>query len=195
MARFFFLFFFVLAWTVFQHILTLNFLLFITHKIISLKTICSLLIHFQFCPSNAGTCYIIFEFPFNPAFCLFCTPHIGPAKYAHRKCVQRWCNKKGDTICEICQQQFKPGYTAPPPCGGILINFSFEFSAPTSRSLIYCRLVAIIFMVLLVLRHNLPIIISGAGEYSLTLFMPIHVMVREFTAIQRRRHLQNPNGP
>lgn len=26
------------------------------------------------------------------------------------------------------------------------------------------------FMVLLVLRHTLPIIISGAGEYSLTLF-------------------------
>ncbi|GMY24845.1 e3 ubiquitin-protein ligase march8 [Fagus crenata] len=153
--------------------------------------------------------------------------------YAHCKCVQRWCNEKGDTIYEICQQQFKLGYTAPPPLhyGGIPINFRgnweisrrdlhnpkliamvatdceflhndfYEFLAPTSRSLIYCRLVAIIFMVLLVLRHNLPIIISGAGEYSLTLSMllilrtigillPIHVMVREFTAIQRRRHLQ-----
>ncbi|XP_023762855.1 uncharacterized protein LOC111911283 [Lactuca sativa] len=39
----------------------------------------------------------------------------GSLKYAHRKCVQRWCNEKGDTICEICHQQFKPGYTAPPP--------------------------------------------------------------------------------
>ncbi|XP_024543511.1 uncharacterized protein LOC112350826 [Selaginella moellendorffii] len=36
----------------------------------------------------------------------------GSLKYAHRKCVQRWCNEKGDTICEICQQPFK-GYTAP----------------------------------------------------------------------------------
>lgn len=160
----------------------------------------------------------------------------GSLKYAHRKCVQRWCNEKGDTICEICQQQFKPGYTAPPPFhyGGIPINFRGnweisrrdlhnpefiamvatdrefldndfdEFSAPTSRSLICCRLVAIIFMVLLVLRHTLPIIISGAGEYSLTLFMllilrtigillPIYVMVRAFTAIQRRRHLQDPH--
>ncbi|RRT50796.1 hypothetical protein B296_00039053 [Ensete ventricosum] len=23
-------------------------------------------------------------------------------QYAHRKCVQRWCNEKGDTVCEIC---------------------------------------------------------------------------------------------
>ncbi|KAL0381435.1 UNVERIFIED_CONTAM: hypothetical protein Sangu_0207800 [Sesamum angustifolium] len=28
----------------------------------------------------------------------------GSLKYAHRKCVQRWCNEKGDTICEICHQ-------------------------------------------------------------------------------------------
>lgn len=25
-------------------------------------------------------------------------------QYAHRKCIQRWCNEKGDTICEICLQ-------------------------------------------------------------------------------------------
>ncbi|KAL6007419.1 hypothetical protein ACLOJK_032916 [Asimina triloba] len=37
-----------------------------------------------------------------------------PFQYAHRKCVQRWCNEKGDIVCEICHQQFKPGYTAPP---------------------------------------------------------------------------------
>ncbi|KAL5098847.1 hypothetical protein RYX36_003174, partial [Vicia faba] len=36
----------------------------------------------------------------------------GTLQYAHRICVQRWCNEKGDTTCEICQQQFK-GYTAP----------------------------------------------------------------------------------
>lgn len=39
----------------------------------------------------------------------------GSLKYAHRKCVQRWCNEKGDTMCEICHQQYKPGYTAPRP--------------------------------------------------------------------------------
>ncbi|ESQ31679.1 hypothetical protein EUTSA_v10004664mg [Eutrema salsugineum] len=39
----------------------------------------------------------------------------GSLKYAHRKCVQRWCNEKGDTICEICHKSYQSGYTAPPP--------------------------------------------------------------------------------
>uniref|UniRef100_A0A0E0JMK9 RING-CH-type domain-containing protein n=2 Tax=Oryza punctata TaxID=4537 RepID=A0A0E0JMK9_ORYPU len=34
-------------------------------------------------------------------------------QYAHHACIQRWCNEKGDTICEICLQQFTPNYTAP----------------------------------------------------------------------------------
>uniref|UniRef100_A0ACD5WW51 Uncharacterized protein n=1 Tax=Avena sativa TaxID=4498 RepID=A0ACD5WW51_AVESA len=38
----------------------------------------------------------------------------GSLKYAHRACVQRWCNEKGDIMCEICHEQYKPGYTAPP---------------------------------------------------------------------------------
>ncbi|KAL6566467.1 hypothetical protein OROGR_002082 [Orobanche gracilis] len=38
----------------------------------------------------------------------------GSLKYAHRKCVQYWCNEKGDITCEICHQLYQPGYTAPP---------------------------------------------------------------------------------
>ncbi|KAJ3679668.1 hypothetical protein LUZ60_017679 [Juncus effusus] len=38
----------------------------------------------------------------------------GSLKYAHRACVQRWCNEKGDITCEICHQPYKPDYTAPP---------------------------------------------------------------------------------
>ncbi|KAK4741627.1 hypothetical protein SAY87_025215 [Trapa incisa] len=44
----------------------------------------------------------------------------GTVKFAHRDCIQRWCNEKGNTICEICLQSYEPGYTAiskkkPPP--------------------------------------------------------------------------------
>ncbi|XP_022968073.1 uncharacterized protein LOC111467420 isoform X1 [Cucurbita maxima] len=39
----------------------------------------------------------------------------GSLKYAHRKCIQHWCNEKGDIICEICHQPYQPDYTAPPP--------------------------------------------------------------------------------
>ncbi|XP_042458420.1 uncharacterized protein LOC122042384 [Zingiber officinale] len=28
----------------------------------------------------------------------------GSLKYAHRACIQRWCNEKGDTTCEICHE-------------------------------------------------------------------------------------------
>ncbi|KAJ9563783.1 hypothetical protein OSB04_008943 [Centaurea solstitialis] len=38
----------------------------------------------------------------------------GSLKYAHRKCVQHWCNEKGDITCEICHQPYRPDYIAPP---------------------------------------------------------------------------------
>ncbi|KAK7295745.1 hypothetical protein RJT34_18657 [Clitoria ternatea] len=156
----------------------------------------------------------------------------GTLKYAHQECVQRWCNEKGDTTCEICQQQLKPGYSAPPPPplfhhGGSPIHFGgnweisrrelhnhhfiamfganrefldldFEY-APSTRSLICYRIVATIFIVLLVLRQTLPIIfiLSGARGYSLKVFMiaavlrviglivPLYMMVKAIMAIQR----------
>ncbi|XP_076899030.1 uncharacterized protein LOC143552774 isoform X1 [Bidens hawaiensis] len=127
----------------------------------------------------------------------------GSLKYAHRRCVQRWCNEKGDTICEICHQQFKPGYTAPSPVfrlGGIPLNLrgnwliarrdannnsriitvvspdrSFldpEYDTdPSSRSFFCFRSVAAIFVVLLFLRHALPVIVNKADSESFLTFM------------------------
>uniref|UniRef100_A0A0D9UW65 RING-CH-type domain-containing protein n=1 Tax=Leersia perrieri TaxID=77586 RepID=A0A0D9UW65_9ORYZ len=158
----------------------------------------------------------------------------GSLKYAHRKCIQRWCNEKGDTMCEICLQQFKPGYTAPQQLfhyGSIPMNFrgnweiarqdlhdsqiitmvpserdfmdGYEDYLPirTRSSTLCCRTVAIIFMALLVLRHTLPLMIGGNGEYSLALFallvlrtagilFPILVMVRALATFHRRRRQQ-----
>lgn len=37
----------------------------------------------------------------------------GSLKFAHRKCVQHWCNEKGDTICEICCKPYEGDYTVP----------------------------------------------------------------------------------
>ncbi|CAI8596410.1 unnamed protein product [Vicia faba] len=93
----------------------------------------------------------------------------GTLQYAHRICVQRWCNEKGDTTCEIFQQQFK-GYTAPQaplfhyrgnweiprvgfnnhqfialfPANHEFLDFNFEYSAPSTRSRVFIRIVAII---------------------------------------------------
>ncbi|XP_062201431.1 uncharacterized protein LOC133903749 isoform X2 [Phragmites australis] len=158
----------------------------------------------------------------------------GSLKYAHRKCIQRWCNEKGDTICEICLQQFRPGYTAPQQLfhyGSIPMNFrgnweiarqdlddariitmvptehdfmnSYEDYLPirTRSSTLCYQTVAAIFMALLILRHTLPLMIGGNGEYSLPLFsllvlrtagilFPILVMVRALASFHRRRWQQ-----
>nr|CAD1832216.1 unnamed protein product [Ananas comosus var. bracteatus] len=42
----------------------------------------------------------------------------GTLKFAHRKCIQRWCNKKGDITCEICNQVYAPNYSLPPARSG-----------------------------------------------------------------------------
>ncbi|KAK1423111.1 hypothetical protein QVD17_18406 [Tagetes erecta] len=157
----------------------------------------------------------------------------GSLKYAHRRCVQRWCNEKGDTICEICHQQFKPGYTAPSPVfrlGGIPLNLRGHWQIgrrdvnnnprviavvspdrsfldqdydndSTSRSFFCFRSVACIFVVLLFLRHALPVIANRADSLSFLTFMlwflrtsaivlPIFIMMKAMTAlIYRRRQL------
>ncbi|TMW85682.1 hypothetical protein EJD97_022715 [Solanum chilense] len=160
----------------------------------------------------------------------------GSLKYAHRRCVQRWCNEKGDTICEICHQPFRPGYTAPPPIfrlGGIPMNFrgnwgivrrdlnnprliavvssdrnfinsddyDDDYAVSTSRSMVCCRSVAMIFMLLLVLRHTLPIIVNQAQDYSFPLVMllllriagivlPIYIIMKAVTSCYHRQHQQ-----
>ncbi|KAH7301347.1 hypothetical protein KP509_23G021200 [Ceratopteris richardii] len=35
----------------------------------------------------------------------------GTLKYAHQDCIQKWCNEKGNTICEICHQHYRQGYS------------------------------------------------------------------------------------
>ncbi|CAA7402162.1 unnamed protein product [Spirodela intermedia] len=161
----------------------------------------------------------------------------GSLKYAHRKCVQLWCNEKGDTVCEICLQRFKPGYTAPQlfHYGGSPMNFrgnweisrrdlrdpglmtmvttergllavaSGDFADANSRS-VFCRCVAMIFTVLLVLRHALPVMIAGGDEdhYSVAestllllrivgVLFPIFVMARTL-AMLYRRHRRHQGG-
>ncbi|XP_021293423.1 uncharacterized protein LOC110423527 [Herrania umbratica] len=158
----------------------------------------------------------------------------GSLKYAHRRCVQRWCNEKGNTTCEICHQHFKPGYTAPPPLfqiGSIPMNLRGnweisrrelnssrfiavvstdrslldsgydEYSVSNTRSFICYRTVAIIFMLLLILRHTLPVMLSRMNGYSFLLFMllvlrivgivlPLYVLVKAVTGFYRRRQQQ-----
>ncbi|RRT48611.1 hypothetical protein B296_00043383 [Ensete ventricosum] len=158
----------------------------------------------------------------------------GSLKYAHRKCVQKWCNEKGDTTCEICLQQFRPGYTAPPKLflyGTTPMNFRgnweisrqdihnhqyitmtqtdraflassyYDHAVSNARSIMYCRIVAATFMVILVLHHSLPFMAGGTEHYSIPLFtllllriagiiLPLYIMLRAVTTFYQRQQPQ-----
>ncbi|XP_024543337.1 uncharacterized protein LOC9661054 [Selaginella moellendorffii] len=124
----------------------------------------------------------------------------GSLKYAHRKCVQCWCNEKGDTICEICQQPFK-GYTEPVrPAAPVALpddhsrnvewrshyqldprimamaaerNFIQEiddYAAANASGAACCRSTAVILMALLLLRLTLALGAAGSDGDASTFF-------------------------
>lgn len=124
----------------------------------------------------------------------------GTVKFAHRDCIQRWCNEKGNTTCEICLQQYEPGYTAPPPkkseindeampirgeqeasnaireseVEGIVIESDYpECSSTTNRTAFHCRSLAIAFTLVLLVRHCLVVPTSGTEDYPFTLLTVI----------------------
>ncbi|KAK1435809.1 hypothetical protein QVD17_01578 [Tagetes erecta] len=142
----------------------------------------------------------------------------GSLKFAHRKCVQRWCDEKRDTICEICHQAYKPGYTAPPPqSDDTVIDISgnwtpdqqrpiesdydeYEDNSASGASL--CRSTALILMALLLLRHSFTIGDDDSDDDDPSIFfalfllraagflLPCYIMVWVISILQRRREAQ-----
>ncbi|XP_074348765.1 uncharacterized protein LOC141687411 isoform X2 [Apium graveolens] len=112
----------------------------------------------------------------------------GTVKFAHRECIQRWCDEKGDTTCEICLQNFEPGYTAPIEKvrlidGAVTIRGSLEVprrrgsdleeqlieSEFSSNRWNWFRVAASIFTILFLLRHVFALLIGGPEDYHLAL--------------------------
>ncbi|TMW92307.1 hypothetical protein EJD97_013220 [Solanum chilense] len=161
----------------------------------------------------------------------------GTVKFAHRDCIQKWCNEKGNTICEICLQKFEPGYTAPPPKkkahlvdnnnnntaaiirGTVEADIEngrervesdseseeremlvrstqyYECSQAADRSASCCRTIALIFTILLMMRHLLEVMNGGAKNYPFTLptlliikstgiLLPMYIILLLITRIQ-----------
>ncbi|XP_047046004.1 uncharacterized protein LOC124650535 isoform X2 [Lolium rigidum] len=117
----------------------------------------------------------------------------GSLKYAHRTCVQRWCDEKGDTICEICLQQFAPNYTAPSKLfhhgrnsiffrtpayiqaqdtyqsSSTSTSYEYDRQASTPKSVICCRIIAITLMLLLVLHDAISVFLSDHDVYTVAM--------------------------
>lgn len=123
----------------------------------------------------------------------------GTLKFAHRECIQRWCNEKGSTVCEICLQKFEPGYTVPVKLAlidiAVTIRGSLEVPrlnyesqnqdrddddddsdedypecSPTSdRGATICRSIAVMFTLILLARHFFIIVSTDTDRYPYTL--------------------------
>ncbi|KAE8671265.1 hypothetical protein F3Y22_tig00111983pilonHSYRG00092 [Hibiscus syriacus] len=123
----------------------------------------------------------------------------GSVKFAHRDCIQRWCNEKGNTTCEICLQKYEPGYTVMASSkksqlieAAVTIRDSLqiprrevepqhqamndenEFSQCTSaveRGASCCRSMALTFTVILLVKHIIDVINGETDHYPFALLM------------------------
>ncbi|XP_062193374.1 uncharacterized protein LOC133896772 isoform X2 [Phragmites australis] len=140
----------------------------------------------------------------------------GSLKYAHRACVQRWCNEKGDVTCEICHEPYEHGYTAPPRPHpdettidirilAVAQNHIMEaeyddYSATNASTAAFCRSAALVLMALLLLRHALTLTDEDDDDTSamFSLFLlraagfllPFYIMAWAISILQRRRQRQ-----
>lgn len=138
-------------------------------------------------------CRICHEAEFESSKTLECPCSCsGTVKFAHRDCIQRWVNEKGNTTCEICLQTFEPGYTS--PVQPIHHEVSLEVperdvnlailaqqedlvetehaecsSAAADTSAYICRALGLIFTLLLLVRHLFAVLVQGTGDYPFTL--------------------------
>lgn len=119
----------------------------------------------------------------------------GTLKFAHRECIQRWCDEKGSVVCEICLQKFEPGYTITQKKAlmdvevtirGSLevprINYDphnpefvsdidtdsdyAECSPASSFRVLYFRSVALIIIVILLVRNLVAVMTAGEDHYA-----------------------------
>ncbi|KAJ0245249.1 Uncharacterized protein HA466_0187150 [Hirschfeldia incana] len=116
----------------------------------------------------------------------------GTVKFAHRDCIQRWCDEKGNTICEICLQNYKPGYTTTSKPSRLveeavttrtrrqyggrrnrrLVNRTEseipECNSEAARGASCCRYLALILSVVLLIKHAFDVV-YGTDEYPFTI--------------------------
>ncbi|XP_013695521.1 uncharacterized protein BNAA08G27180D isoform X1 [Brassica napus] len=148
--------------------------------------------------SNFSRCRICHEEEAESYFEAPCSCS-GTLKFAHRDCIQRWCDEKGNTICEICLQEYKPGYTTTSKPSRFIeaavtirsgnlhrvrrqnegrrnrrlvdrTESDFqECNSDAGRGASCCRYLALLFSVVLLIKHAFDVV-YGANEYPFTIF-------------------------
>ncbi|CAA0393163.1 unnamed protein product [Arabidopsis thaliana] len=116
----------------------------------------------------------------------------GTVKFAHRNCIQRWCNEKGNTTCEICLQVYKDGYTAVSKQSKLieqevtirvngrrrrrsrrLVSIAesdiSQCNSVADRGASFCRSLTFTLSVFLLMKHTFDVI-YGTEEYPFSVF-------------------------
>ncbi|XP_010429147.1 PREDICTED: uncharacterized protein LOC104713668 [Camelina sativa] len=117
----------------------------------------------------------------------------GSVKFAHRSCIQRWCDEKGNTTCEICLQVYRDGYTAVSKQSKLIEEEEEEVTirvngrrrrrrlvsiaesdlsqcgSVADRGASFCRSLTFTLSVLLLMKHTFDVI-YGTEEYPFTVF-------------------------
>ncbi|KVH97747.1 Protein of unknown function DUF3675 [Cynara cardunculus var. scolymus] len=88
----------------------------------------------------------------------------GSLKYAHRKCVQHWCNEKAER--QFLEAEYE------------------DYNASNASGAAFCRSAVLILMALLLLRHAL-FLLRVAG-----FLLPCYIMAWAISILQRRRQRQ-----
>ncbi|KAJ6696744.1 hypothetical protein OIU85_003126 [Salix viminalis] len=133
----------------------------------------------------------------------------GTLKFAHRKCIQRWCNKKGDITCEICNQVFSPNYSLPPARSNPdfmaidirqawghhidlhdshllalehqLLQSEYEdYAVANTNSLACLRSVALILLIILLLRQALMVTRKSGMVQEMSSFFSFQVSLLQY---------------
>ncbi|XP_042420279.1 uncharacterized protein LOC122017838 isoform X1 [Zingiber officinale] len=155
----------------------------------------------------------------------------GTLKFAHRDCVQRWCDEKGSNVCEICLQTFEPGYTfsEKKALADVVVTIRLnhdpeilsyneedngetghnyeECSTSSQRGATFCRSVAIMLTVMLLVRHFFAVMMLSSGQYAFGILtfdqvfvlracgivIPFYVVMRLIAMVQKaqlQHHLE-----
>lgn len=134
----------------------------------------------------------------------------GTLKFAHRKCIQRWCNKKGNTICEICNQAFSPNYSLPPVRSNAImaidirqewghnadlhvalasaehqfLQTEYEDYAMSQTSNIAClRSVTLILLIILLVRQALMVANNSASGKEASIIFNFEMSLLQFAGV------------
>ncbi|CAE6141201.1 unnamed protein product [Arabidopsis arenosa] len=114
----------------------------------------------------------------------------GTVKFAHRNCIQRWCDEKGNTTCEICLQVYRDGYTAVSKQSKFieeevtirvngrrrsrrLVSIAesdlSQCNSVADRGASFCRSLTFILSVFLLMKHTFDVT-YGTEEYPFSVF-------------------------